>query len=291
MKRNLLLSPDGGEGAAGTGTVLEAGAGEASGEELFEGAGAEGVGKDGGVEVGKEGGEGDAAPAAAAATTGLSKEDIASILKEAGLGGKAAPDTSVGRPLPTTEELEKLFNVWKPSNELIAQLRSEKPEDAVAALTAIRDGLLKQAMSMAEYRVQQLLKGLQDDQIAPLQSFVSEAQANSFRSDFFTKYPDLEKYETIVDAVAAKLQQSGFKAESREKVMERFATEAQAIVKSLLAGSGAAGAAAGNGKTGSGNPPQRKMSTLTGGGHGPGGTGVGNKGSQKGPAGIEVFDD
>ena len=64
----------------------------------------------------------------------------------------------------------------------------------------------------------------------------AEAQAAAkFRKDFFDKYPDLIPYESVVDAVAAKLQASGYKGESREAVMETFAKEAR---KNILAESG-----------------------------------------------------
>ena len=52
----------------------------------------------------------------------------------------------------------------------------------------------------------------------------AEAQsAAQFRKEFFEKYPDLKPYEQITDAVASRLQASGFKANSREAVMEAFA--------------------------------------------------------------------
>jgi HIV Tat-specific factor 1 len=51
--------------------------------------------------------------------------------------------------------------------------------------------------------------------------------ATAFRNDFFDKYPDLLPHESVVDAVAAKLQASGYKGESREAVMETFAKAAR----------------------------------------------------------------
>ena len=302
MKRNLMLSPDGTDGGAGTGTATadQGGAGGDTGEELYKGTGAEDAATDTGDEGGKgtgddksgkggEGGEG--AETALDKTTGLTKEDITEILKSAGVGERpaAAVDSGAKREPPSEAELEKMFNVWKPSPELIAQLRSEKPEDAIAALTLIRDGLLKQAMTMAEYRVQQLLTKLHDEQLAPLQTYVSEAQANSFRNDFFEKYPDLTKYESLVDAVAAKLQQAGFQGKSRDEVMKKFADETKAVVKTLLGAGSGNGAATGT-ETGAAKG-KRQMSTLTGGGQGTGG-GKGTRGDgAKGPPGIEVFSD
>jgi len=139
---------------------------------------------------------------------------------------------------------------------------------------------------MMEYRVQQLLKNLTDTQLTPIQSYVSEQQATSFRNDFFKANPDLEEYETLVDAVAAKLQNSGYKGATRAEVMKKFADESRIIVKQLLAKGGAPNGAA-PAKTGGAVPQQRKMSTLTGGGQPTGGRAAA---APKGPSGIEVFE-
>src|SRR5258706_8492091 len=149
MKR-ILLSPEGADGGStvmGTETIEATGV--ETGEQLFNEAPEK-------VEEVKEEPE--------VKSTGLTKEDITGILKDAGLGSQREEkvEATPKKELPQ-DELEKLFNVWKPSAELLAQLRSEKPEDAMAALVAIRDGLLKQSMTMVEHRVQQLLSKLQDE--------------------------------------------------------------------------------------------------------------------------------
>lgn len=56
----------------------------------------------------------------------------------------------------------------------------------------------------------------------------ADAAAVAFRNDFFQKYPELEPYESVVDAVANKLQASGYHAENRETVMAKFAEETRA---------------------------------------------------------------
>jgi hypothetical protein len=289
----MLLSPDATDGG-GTGTATVEGAGE-SGEQLFEGAGADSgeVASAGEADAGETGAAAEVAGASAAdVPTSLTKDDIASILREAGIGtqpaAKAQPEAKTP---PTQDELEKMFNVWKPSAELIAQLRAEKPEDAVAAIVAMRDGMLKQVMTMVEFRTKQIMDKLQADNIAPLQQYVSEAQATSFRNDFFVKYPDLNKYEALVDAVAAKLQQSGFHADNRDAVMAKFAEETQKVVTQLTGGQAAAGANNGKGGKAAATSGKGKMSTLSTGGAataGKGGSGGGT--AAKGPPGIEIFD-
>jgi len=132
----MLLSPDATDGG-GTGTATVEGAGE-SGEQLFEGAGADGGEATGAGEVaaGEAGAtEVEASADAAAVPTSLTKDDIASILREAGIGAQpAAKATPEAKTPPTQDELEKMFNVWKPSAELIAQLRLKNPKTLLRRL-------------------------------------------------------------------------------------------------------------------------------------------------------------
>ena len=256
--------------------------------DILEGAvqtGAAAAGADqGGDGAGAGAADAGAGGAAAAATSGLSKDDVKEILSAAmeKVGGERQ-QTTTAEPQMSAEDFEKAFNVFKATPELLAQLRHEDSAVALKAFHALRDGLIRQAMTMAEYRMKQYVDNLRTNDLAPLQSYVSEAQATSFRNDFFGQYPDLEKYETIVDAVAAKLGAAGFTAPTRDEVMKRFAEETQKIVAQLTAtqGNGA------DGKMKTATTGGRKMSTLTGGGQ----TGGQRTAPEpKGPKGIEVFD-
>jgi hypothetical protein len=215
----------------------------------------------------------------------LSRDDIVEILKEAGLGGEerqTAP-AAAAEPELTVEQFEKAFNVYKPSEDLVRRLTDESPAVRIKAMTEYRDGVVKQAMTMVEYRINQRLGTLQSSVIEPLQSYVSERQAREFHDEFFEQYPDLQPYEIIVDAVAAKLQERGFTAKNRDEVMKRFADDAKAAVSALLAKGGTAsgGAATATGSNGGGTvKTQRRMSTLSSGGQG-GTTKAGGGGDDK----------
>jgi hypothetical protein len=63
-------------------------------------------------------------------------------------------------------------------------------------------------------------------------SQASQAAAQ-FQNDFFERYPDLQEHKSVVDGVAARLQANGFKGESRDAVMEMYAT----VARAQLAGS------------------------------------------------------
>jgi TPR repeat protein len=56
----------------------------------------------------------------------------------------------------------------------------------------------------------------------------AKAQAAAeFEKEFYQKYPDLNHYRAVVDAVTSRLVASGFTAETREAVMEEFAKRAR----------------------------------------------------------------
>lgn len=228
------------------------------------------------------------------ATTSITRDDIVEILKEAGLGEREAPAPQPPpQPEMTAEQFEKAFNVFNPSEDLVKRLTDESPAVRIKALQEMRDGVIRQAMTMTEYRVQQHLATLRANDIEPLHNYVSTRQAADFHDEFFEKYADLEPYELIVDAVSSRLQEKGFTAKSREEVMKRYADDARAVVKELLAKGGTTAAPAkGNGATTT--KPKRQMSTLTGGGQG-GGSGAATTDKYAGlpptvAAGLAVLD-
>lgn len=230
-----------------------------------------------------------------APTSGLSKDDVQEILAGAlkAVGDRQPATAAAAKPevQMSQADFDKAFNVFKASPELLTLLRHENPAEAMKALEQFRDGMIRQAMTMAEYRMQQFVKELRDNDLAPLQSYVTEQQATSFRDGFFKENPELEKYENLVEAVATKLSgtiQPGTK--SRSELFKLYADETKKIVTELT---GAGVAANGDAANGNGKPPapaagKHKMSTLSGGGQQ--GSGKPTAASAKGPVGIEVFD-
>lgn len=284
----ILLSPDdAGGGTTGGDQGAAEGMNETPGGELFSSdqptaPGATTVGNVTQLTTEKEGGEGAEPATEALHSPALTKEDIAELVSSIGAAVKPAQPDQTQQPHSqlSEEQLEQMFNVWKPSPEFIAQLRNESPEIALKALVQLRDGMMRQAMSMAEFRVKQLIDSVRQEitgQITPLSEYVSEARANAFRDDFFEQNPDLEPYEQLVDAVAARLYQSGgqeFLKLTRDQRMKLFADESKKLVQELLAKGGNPAASGGNGgKTGT-QPGTRRMSTLTSGGQ-PGSRGAG----------------
>lgn len=276
----ILLSPDGADGGAvggGQGATTQA---EPQGGELFSSETPTSPGATTETTTAESTTEGGESATEAIRSPALTKEDIAELVKSIGASVQPASTSREQEQAPLTEQqLEQMFNVWKPTPEFLAQLRHESPETAVRALIALRDGMMRQAMSMAEYRVKQLLGDVEQrfaGQLTPLTEYVSEARATAFRDDFFEQNPDLEPYEQLVDAVAARLYQSGgdaFLKLTRVERMKLFADESKKLVQELLAKGGNPATGGGNGGKG-GTPPARRMSTLTSGGQ-PGSRGAG----------------
>jgi hypothetical protein len=334
MKKWLQLTPNpadgGGSGTAtadagGAGQAGQAGVGASTGTQTGDGGAGAGDTDDGAAlfnddsgQQGQQTGDGQTGdsgqPAAgatgaavAAGTTALTKDDIAQILAQAGIGQQQVqPSTGQAgqqnQPQISEADFNKQFNVYFPSTDVLSGLRSDDPKVQTAAFLAMRDGIIKQALTMSEYRAQQAREQLLNEHIQPISQYVESERNERNRESFFKANEDLRPYQQIVDAVATSLQQKGFQAKTLKEYHTRYAAEARAMLKQAginLTGSTAnanangqgAGAAAGkigNGNNGNGTQPnQRKMSALTGGGQSSGGR---QAGGPSGPAGMEVFD-
>lgn len=275
---NLYLSPDGDEGGGGGGQANGDGgddqharlAGEGGDDD--EGNGDEGDGGEGG-----EGGDGKPA-------TGLTKDDITDILSRVmPAGGSAEREARQPERQLTQEEIERTLNVWKPDVSFLRKLGFAEPTaEQLAAVHEMRDHLVRQANTMSEARFQQALSEFKG-QLNELSGYVSEQRAAADERAFFSKYKELEPYSEIVEAVSRKLEDSGFKAHSKDKVFEEIAKNTTEVLKRMNikvekktgAGSGTAGK--GNGR----------MAALAGGGQA-GGGGGGDKAAKKRP-GMEIF--
>jgi hypothetical protein len=271
MLESLLRIDDGVDGG-GQGGAINAppgSGGVGGGVDDVGGAGVAGTGV-----VGGDDGGGDAGKGGEPKPTGLTKEDITAILSEVGVG-KVAASPGEGEKSYTTEELEQMFNFWKADPEFLGQLGLTEKTDAAKAFHRMRDGLAKQILTMADHRVNQLLGDLRTKDLGPMQAFVEEIRATKARDEFFDGNKDLQPYEEIVDAVALKIDQSGFKG-TKKQMQDEIAKSAREVIKRFQAVKPGEGA---NGQK------RSKMSTLTGGGQ----SGV-NTGSRGVPAQLEGMD-
>ncbi len=280
----LNLSPDAGEGGGDQG-----GEGQRNGDQhLFDGGsegeeGQGGEGGEGGEGKGKEG-EGDEGEGK---STGLTKDDITDILSRVMPAGEARGGAARQPERQMTQaEIETLLNVWKPDVSFLKKLGFAEPTaEQLTAVHEMRDNLIKQANTMSEARVQQLL-GEYKGQLDELHTYVSEQKAQQTESSFYAANPELKKYEVVVSQVSQKLEESGFKAPTQKQVFEEIVKNTQAVLKEMgIVVEKGKGGGSGSGSAGRGG---NRMSQLTGGGQGGGGKGNG-KGNQR-KAGMEIFD-
>ncbi len=262
----------------------DAGGGEGDDDQHQGGEGGEGGQEEGGGEgedkKGEEGeGEGKPKP------TGLTKDDITDILSRVIPAGEQRGGAREEQTKQYTQaEIEQLLNVWKPDASFLKKLGFPEPTaEQLAAVHEMRDHLIRQANTMSEARVQQLL-GEYKSQLEELSTYVSEQRAQAATNSFFSQYSELKPYEEIVEAVSAKLEASGFKAPTQAKVFEEIAKNTTEVLKRMnVKIEKKSGGGAGTGGNG-----QSRMSRLTGGGQG--GGGESGKGDKKRP-GMEIFDE
>jgi hypothetical protein len=277
----ILRNSDGGEGGqTATGGQVD----------ILEGTGGE-AGQNGeGQQQGGEGNEGQQQP-----STGITEEALTRILQEvipAARASAAPVQSQQEAPQLTVEQYEQLFNVWKPSTDLNARLRSDDPTVANKAIIEMRDGLIKQASTIAEARIQSLLKEQGDrfaGQLTPLQAFYQEQQNRALETEFFEAHKDLEPYAEIVDAVTAKIFSDG-KQHTKAEAFKMAADASRSVVKKMLgaAGAGAANSANNGSQSLTNGAGARRMANLSGGGQ------TGSRAGGSAPArkaGMNVFDE
>jgi len=253
-------------GQGGQGGQDGAGAGGGQGGAAGQGAGA-GAGQ--GEE--QQGGQAQQQPAA----LNLS-EDAIRKLAEAVSSGRQGDQQGGQQRQPTQEELDKMFNVYKPSPELIKALREGGEPAALAAISQMTGGAVKQALTLAAYQMQQELNKFRQ-MVEPAMQYAYEQQMEKMKSEFFTQHPDLKGYDPILTAIRDKFIASGVRFENKEAAFKAVAEEARKVLSNLPGyksgeANGGGGSAAGQQKSGA-------LPSLAG---GRGGAGAGDRGSSGG---------
>jgi hypothetical protein len=271
MWESILLSPEGdGGGASGNGDQANLEGNDAQG-------GAEG-GKEGDDDEGGDGEGGDDDAGKAKTATGLTKDDITDILSRVMPSGGERETKQLDRQY-TQDEIDKMLNVWKPDAGFLRKMGFAEPTaEQLSAIHELRDNLIRQANTMSEARIQQLFSERQKE-IDEVRGYISEQRAQAATNAFFAKNPELKPYEEIVDAVSAKLDASGFKAPSQDKVFEEIARNTTEVLKRMNVKVEKKG----------GKPAGSRMAQLAGGGQG--GGEAGGKGGGKRKVGMEIFDE
>lgn len=133
-------------------------------------------------------------------------------------------------PKMTPEEARKLLNTWEPDDDWYAKFGNlETQKDAVAMM---RDALIRQADTLAQFRMNDALEKLRGEFMPHIQAM--QQWADQQRDDrFVTKYPQLgdEKLRPLVIAVSEDLARQGKKFNSEAEAFAALANGVESVIK------------------------------------------------------------
>lgn len=198
---------------------------------------------------------------------------------KAGLGGQPATPREPERQY-TQEDFDRAFNVFQADEPMIKALLAGG-QDALRAVHLLRDGFVKQAVTMAQYIVQQALED-HNKKFSPefnsVKQYVQEQQIQKLYGQFYEKNADLKPYDSIVKMVVDQMKANKEHFDDWDGAFKALADRVRLTLKNLPNnGNGAGAAAAAGGQTQGSN----RMPALSNGG-GQSGAG-GNRGGNSGP--------
>lgn len=110
----------------------------------------------------------------------------------------------------TQEELDTLFKVWKPSDELVTQILAGGGE-ALKALLAMRDGMSQQFATLLEYQLE-IAKQELTAKFEPALTYTQQRAVERDQEKFFAENEDLVDHRALVETVFNALRAEGFVA-------------------------------------------------------------------------------
>lgn len=260
--KTVLLDPQS-EGGGGDST------GSSAAHSAFSEAGESGQG---GGSGGGDGGAGDGAGQSQASTNGgqggagaapaapqLTPEAIAEAIKAAGIGAQPAAAPAANEPQYTEADFNRAFNVFQPDEGTIKALLAGGP-DALKALGTLRDGLVKQAVTMAGYMIQQAVENHRkaiDADYGDVRSHVNEQRVQQLFTQFYEKNPDLKKYDSVVRMVVDRMKSENLKFKNPTEGFKALSDRVRETLKQIPGASLEGGAGAGNN-----NQPQNGSTSM-----------------------------
>jgi len=207
-------------------------------------------------------------------------EQITASVRE-GLRQSQTPPTTPQKEY-TPEELDKLFNVYTPTPEVIQKLLAGGDE-ALQAFIAIREGLSKQFGTLLQYQLEVARREL-TGQMDPALRFVADAAAKADRDDFFSQHSDLKDHELLTQTVFNALKAEGYQAATKEEAFKTLADRTRALLPT--AGGNGSGATPSGGARTKTSPTTNRPASLSSGSQAGGG---GGSAPQAPFPGAEVF--
>jgi hypothetical protein len=190
----------------------------------------------------------------------------------------------------SVEEAKKLLNVWEPSTEWLA--RYDNLETRNQAIAEQRDGLIRQADTIMQYRMGEMQRAM-EARYAPVVHFMQQQEAHAGEQRFAQTFPQLahDGLRPLLFSVAQSMLAQGVKFNSERELFTAIARGVEAVIKVSNPGFSIES----NGGGGGTAPQTGKKVGPTGGGIPVTSPGSGGGGGQKGagppkPRGMAIFD-
>lgn len=204
------------------------------------------------------------------------------------LGQHFQPPQPPPRKEISVEEAKKLLNVWEPTKDWLARYDNLETRDQ--ALAEQRDGFIKQAYTIMQYRINELQDQM-ERRYAPVMEHMVQQQAQAGEQRFGQVYPQLNKRELrpLLFSVAQSLLANGTRWNTEAEMFHHLAKGVEAVIKVSnpqfsLDGNGSGAAPLGKTKTGHAPGGIPAMTPGSGGGGGAKGAGPPK------PRGLAIFD-
>lgn len=220
-----------------------------------------------------DGGEGDGTEGADPTPPALDPDAIAEKVAKRWEAAQSQTRQAPVEKQYTPEELDTMFNVYKPTKELLTALRDGDEEAALAELSKMHAGQQKQFATLMNYTLEAKLAELRKE-INPFVTSATAAQAERAEKEFYGANQDLTKYGKVVKMVFAQMVQSGKRFPDAAAASKAVADEARAILKEMGVSTGKT--------TLPGQQTTTKMNSLARGGNG--GAGQGRQSAASGVA-------
>ena len=194
---------------------------------------------------------------------GLTPEQLQSLVRGA--------VSEVTQRQETAEEqiarFKKAFNVYEFQPERLKTLgyAEEQLPQVTPFYESLRDGLVKQALTMSQYHIQQVRDEILG-QLQPVMQVVRQQEEQRLKQEFLETYKDLKGYEPLLEEIKDKMLGQNVQFKSKEELFNAIATHARGLIAKITQQQGGAG----NGQGGQQQQQQQthRMSTVTTGGQG-----------------------
>ena len=130
----------------------------------------------------------------------------------------------------TTEEAEKLLNVWKPTKEWIAKFGNLETQEE--ALKEMRDGMVKHTDTISQYRLRELQTEM-EKKYEPVLTYMAEVKERETKERFDKAYPQLSDPALggLLESVTTKLKEAGKKYSDEKLLFDDIAKGVEAVIK------------------------------------------------------------